>query len=72
MAFYGFWYYLIEFLLSNRMLFTDLKIQNCKTETVKKDYFTRNLSSPMFFEINTSMFQEVFLDILKKLCRKEF
>ena len=42
------------------------------TKTPKIDYFTKNLSSPTFFEINTSNFQEMFNDIFKKFCRKEF
>ena len=41
-----------------------------KTKTAKKDYFTKILSSPRFFEINTSNFQEMFLDIFRKICRK--
>ena len=40
--------------------------------TVKKDYFTKILSSPRFFEINTSNFQEMFLGMFKKFCQKEF
>ena len=30
------------------------------TKTVKKDYFTKILSPPRFFKINTSNFQEMF------------
>ena len=41
-------------------------------KTAKVDYFTKNLSPPMFFEINTLNFQEIFHDIFKKNCRKEF
>ena len=41
-----------------------------KTKTVKKDYFTKILSPPRFFEINTSNFQEMFLDIFKKFCQR--
>ena len=42
-----------------------------QTKTVKKDYFTKILSSPRLLEINTSNFQEMFLDIFKKFCRKK-
>ena len=31
-----------------------------QTKTAKIGYFTKNLSSPMFFEITTSNFQEIF------------
>ena len=31
-----------------------------QTKTAKIDYFTKNLSSPTYFEITTSKFQEVF------------
>ena len=41
-----------------------------QTKTAKKDYFTKILSPPRFFGINTSNFQETFLDIFKKICRK--
>ena len=41
------------------------------TKTATLDYFNKNLSSPRFFEINTSNFQEMFLDIFKKFCQKE-
>ena len=34
-----------------------------QTKIAKKDYFTKILSPPRFFEINTSIFQEMFLDI---------
>ena len=37
-----------------------------------KDNFTKILSLPGFFEINTSNFQEMFLDIFKIFCHKEF
>ena len=37
-----------------------------QTKTAKKDYFTKNLSSPMFFEINISNLKEVFHDIYLK------
>ena len=43
-----------------------------QTKTAKIDYFTKNLFPTTFFEINTSNFQETFLDMLKKFCRKEF
>ena len=43
-----------------------------KTKTAKIDYFTKNLSSSTLFEITTSNFQEMFLDIFIKFCRKEF
>ena len=42
-----------------------------QTTTAKIDFFTKNLSSPTFFEINTSNFQEMFLNIFKKFCRKK-
>ena len=60
------------------MLFTDFRnskydqskseattgsLWEAQTKTVKKDCFTRILSSPRFFEINTSNFLEIFLDI---------
>ena len=41
-----------------------------QTKTAKKDYFTKIISPPRFFEINTSNFQEMFLDIFKKICQK--
>ena len=34
-----------------------------QTKTAKIDYYTKNLSPPLFFEINTSNFQEMFHDI---------
>ena len=34
-----------------------------QTKTAKIDYFTKNLSPPRIFEVNTSYFQEMFLDI---------
>ena len=37
-----------------------------QTKTAKKDYFTKILSPPRFFEINTSNFKKTFLDIFKK------
>ena len=43
-----------------------------QTKTAKKDYFTKILSPPRFFEINTSNFQEMILDILRKFYRKNF
>ena len=43
-----------------------------QTKTAKKDYFTKILSPPRFFEINTSNFQEMFLKIFKKFCGKKF
>ena len=42
-----------------------------QTKTAKKDYFTKNLFPTTFFEINTSNFQEMLLDIFKKFCRKK-
>ena len=42
-----------------------------QTKTVKIDYFTKNLSFPMFFEITTSNFQKMFLAIFRKFCQKE-
>ena len=42
-----------------------------QTKTAKIDHFTKNLSSPRFFKINTSNFQEILLDIFKKCCWKE-
>ena len=41
-----------------------------QTKTAKKKYFTKILSSPRFFEINTSNFQEMILNIFIKICRK--
>ena len=41
-----------------------------QTKTAKKDYFFKILSPPRFFEINTSNFQKMFLDILKKIAIK--
>ena len=41
-----------------------------QTKTAKKYYFTKILSPPRLFEINTSNFQEMFFDIFKKFCRK--
>ena len=43
-----------------------------QTKTAKIDYFTKNLSSPTFFEITTSNFQKMFLDIFRKFLQKEF
>ena len=43
-----------------------------QTKTAKKDYFTKILPPPRFFEINTSKFQEMFCDIFKKFCRNYF
>ena len=43
-----------------------------QTKTAKKNYFTKILSPPRFFEINTSNFQEMFLDIFKKSVGREF
>ena len=50
------------------MLFTDSSFISklAKTKTEKINCFTKNLSPPMFFEIKTSNFQEMFLDIYKK------
>ena len=42
-----------------------------QTKTAKKDYFTKILPYPRFFEINTSSFQEMFCDIFKNFCQKE-
>ena len=38
----------------------------------KIDYLTKNLSSPTFFEITTSKFKEMFLDIFRKFGWNEF
>ena len=43
-----------------------------QTKTAKKDYFTKILSSPRFFELETSNSQRMFLDIFKKFCHKQF
>ena len=43
-----------------------------QTKTAKKDYFTKILSPPRFFEINTSNFKDMFLNILRKFFGKEF
>ena len=42
-----------------------------QTKTAKKEFFTKNLSSPKFFEINTSNFNGMFFAVLRKFCRKE-
>ena len=42
------------------------------SKTAKIDYFTKNLSIPMFLDINTSNFQKMFLVLLKKIYWKEF
>ena len=34
-----------------------------QTKITKINYFTKNLSPPTLFEINTSNFQEMFLDV---------
>ena len=51
---------------------TTCSLWEAQTKTAKKDYFTKNLSSPTFLKINTLNFQEMFRDIFKKYCRKEF
>ena len=43
-----------------------------QTKTEKKDYFTKILYPPRLFEINTSNFQEMFLDIFISSVRKDF
>ena len=43
-----------------------------QTKAAKIDCFTKNLFPPTDFEINTSNFQEIFLDIFKKFRLKEF
>ena len=43
-----------------------------QTNETKKDYFTKSISLPTIFEINTSNFQEMILSIFKKLCYKKF
>ena len=43
-----------------------------ETKIVKKDYFTKNLSPLTFFKINTSNFQEMFLNIFRKFCLRDF
>ena len=43
-----------------------------QTKMVKKDYFIKILSPPSFFELETSNFQEMILNIFKKFCLKEF
>ena len=42
-------------------------LREAQTKNSKKDYFTRSLSSPTFIEINTLIFQEMFLSIFRKL-----
>ena len=56
------------------MLFTDSSFISklAKTKTEKINCFTKNLSPPMFFEIKTSNFQEMFLDILKNSIGQDF
>ena len=39
---------------------------------MKKDFFTKNLSFPNFFEINTSNFPEMFLAVFRKFSWKIF
>ena len=51
---------------------TTSSLWETQTKTAKKDYFTKNLSPPTFFEINTSNFQEMFLGIFIKFCGKVF
>ena len=41
-----------------------------QTKTAKKDYYTKNLSHPTFFEITTSNFKEMFLATFRKMCEK--
>ena len=41
-------------------------------KTAKIDYFTKNISPPRFFEINTSNFQEIYLAFFRKNFLKEF
>ena len=50
---------------------TTVTLWEVQTKTAKIDYFTKNLSPPRFFEINASNFQEMFLDIFRKFCRKK-
>ena len=40
-----------------------------QTKTAQIDCFTKNQYPPMFFEINTSNFQGMFLNILKSFVR---
>ena len=51
---------------------TSGSLWEAQTKTAKKDYSTKILSPPRFFELETSNFQEMLLDMLKKCCRKEF
>ena len=65
-AFYRFFKFKIIFRYSRSKLKTTTGfLWEAQTKTAKIDYFTKNLSSPMFFETNTSKFQEMFLDIFK-------
>ena len=41
-----------------------------QTKTAKKDFFTKNLSFPMFFEINTSTFRKCSVQYLEKLSER--
>ena len=43
-----------------------------QTKTAKIDYFTKNLSHPRFFELETSNFQEMFLYIFKNSVGRNF
>ena len=43
-----------------------------QTKTTKKDYLTKNLFSPTFYDINTSKFQDMFLDMFKKSVGRNF
>ena len=41
-----------------------------QTKIAKKDYFTKNLYSLTFFEINTSNFQDMLFKVLQNFVRK--
>ena len=43
-----------------------------QTKTAKKDYFTKILSPPRFLELETSNFQEMFLDLLENSVERDF
>ena len=43
-----------------------------KLKLQKKDYFSRILSYPLLYEINTSNFQKMFLDRFRNFSLKEF
>ena len=47
-------------------------LRETQTKTAKIDYFTKNLSSPRFFEINTQTFMKCSLIFLKNSVKRNF